>query len=478
MKKILLSIYALIQISSNAQTVLYSNDFEAGFANWTINGGIGENQWIFNSAFDGFPILGVADTPDQPAGNIGGINSNYLHITNNTFCTNGASCAAIFNTSSVSKDTATLLNTMNSVGYGNLTVKFLYLCGGAAGVSFGKLQTNISNGGWVDVATYSGVTTWTAENIVIPNSSNSTSVRFRFLWENGATGTDPAFSIDNIIIEGSAPNTTSIAFDYSLPNTFTTHCQADFENITKNFIATGTFNAGNVFKLQRSNAAGDFTNAIDIGDFASIASGVVLNVPAIVPNNIPLGTGYKLRIVSTNPIATSPDFATTFSVIASPVVLITSSPATATICVGQTATLTAAGASTFVWTPATALNSSTTAIVQASPTTNITYTATGTSTNGCKATATQSIVVNACASLEDDLNSPFTLYPNPSQTEIMISASTFENASISIIDANGKVIMYDIALNKTIDISTLNTGVYTIEIVSVGQVAIKKLIKL
>jgi len=66
-----------------------------------------------------------------------------------------------------------------------------------------------------------------------------------------------------------------------------------------------------------------------------------------------------------------------------------------TICVGQqTATLTAGGASTYTWSPATGLSSSTGSPVTANPTTTTSYTVTGTDANGCVNTETTTVTVN------------------------------------------------------------------------------------
>ena len=51
---------------------------------------------------------------------------------------------------------------------------------------------------------------------------------------------------------------------------------------------------------------------------------------------------------------------------------------TAAICPGVSATLTATGASTYVWSPVTGLNTGTGSTVTAAPTTTTTYTVTGT----------------------------------------------------------------------------------------------------
>jgi len=64
------------------------------------------------------------------------------------------------------------------------------------------------------------------------------------------------------------------------------------------------------------------------------------------------------------------------------------------ICVGSPTTLSATGAATYVWAPATGLSATTGASVTASPSTTTTYTVTGTDIYGCIASATITITVN------------------------------------------------------------------------------------
>lgn len=71
-----------------------------------------------------------------------------------------------------------------------------------------------------------------------------------------------------------------------------------------------------------------------------------------------------------------------------------------TICVGQqTATLTANGANTYSWSPATGLSATTGASVNANPATSTTYTVTGTDISGCVNTETTSVTVNSLPTL-------------------------------------------------------------------------------
>ena len=68
--------------------------------------------------------------------------------------------------------------------------------------------------------------------------------------------------------------------------------------------ATGVYNPGsflipaNVFTAQLSDITGDFTNAVDIGSLTSTTSGTI---NAVIPLGTPLGTGYRIRVISSSP---------------------------------------------------------------------------------------------------------------------------------------------------------------------------------
>lgn len=80
------------------------------------------------------------------------------------------------------------------------------------------------------------------------------------------------------------------------------------------------------------------------------------------------------------------------------------SPSTDTICIRDSTTLTASGASTYVWAPATGLSSTTGSTVIAKPTTTRTYTITGTS-SGCTGVNTVTIIVsNPIASFTNNIS--------------------------------------------------------------------------
>lgn len=74
-------------------------------------------------------------------------------------------------------------------------------------------------------------------------------------------------------------------------------------------------------------------------------------------------------------------------------------PLNPAICLNQSVNLTAGGASSYVWSPATGLNQTTGTTVSASPTTTTTYTITGTDVNGCTNTTSNTVTVNALPTL-------------------------------------------------------------------------------
>jgi gliding motility-associated-like protein len=89
----------------------------------------------------------------------------------------------------------------------------------------------------------------------------------------------------------------------------------------------------------------------------------------------------------------------TINITVNPLPTVTVSASTTSMCNGNTSILTASGASTYTWTPATGLSSTTGSSVSANPATTVTYTVTGTDVNGCDSTASITITVNPSPTL-------------------------------------------------------------------------------
>ncbi|MBE2247464.1 MAG: hypothetical protein IAE67_09420, partial [Candidatus Competibacteraceae bacterium] len=110
---------------------------------------------------------------------------------------------------------------------------------------------------------------------------------------------------------------------------------------------------------------GATTSAITVSPAATTTYTVTVTLPGGC-------TASTTRIVTVNPLPTA-----------------SISPATATICAGQSTTLTASGGGTYLWS-----NGVTTAANTVSPGATTTYTVTVTSAAGCTATATRTVTVN------------------------------------------------------------------------------------
>lgn len=77
----------------------------------------------------------------------------------------------------------------------------------------------------------------------------------------------------------------------------------------------GTFNAGNVFTAELSDASGNFSAAVSIGTLSSTNAG---SIPVTIPPSTPAGSGYRIRVSGSNPITTGADNGADLVVFASP----------------------------------------------------------------------------------------------------------------------------------------------------------------
>lgn len=121
---------------------------------------------------------------------------------------------------------------------------------------------------------------------------------------------------------------------------------------TLNYNGAGnTFNAGNLFSAQLSDASGSFASAVEIGSLSSTSTTGAINVT--LPGGAS-GTGYKIRIVSNNPsVVGSASGPFTINQVTSPTITISADPTT-TVGAGSvvyfSSTLTNAGTSpTIQW---------------------------------------------------------------------------------------------------------------------------------
>ncbi|WP_109831305.1 choice-of-anchor tandem repeat GloVer-containing protein [Reichenbachiella versicolor] len=79
--------------------------------------------------------------------------------------------------------------------------------------------------------------------------------------------------------------------------------------------------------------------------------------------------------------------------------------------------------------------------------------------HGNKISQTQNVVINSTLSVGEDLESDFTVYPNPASGIITINSTSSE--LVQVLSLEGVVLLS--SDKKTVDISTLSTGIYIIK---------------
>lgn len=95
------------------------------------------------------------------------------------------------------------------------------------------------------------------------------------------------------------------------------------------YTATGTFGTGNTFTAQLSDASGSFNAPTTIGSLTSVSSGTMA---ATIPAGISYGTGYRIRVVASNPNITGGNNGTDLTIYPAITSAIIQSPKTAVIC--------------------------------------------------------------------------------------------------------------------------------------------------
>jgi parallel beta-helix repeat protein len=144
------------------------------------------------------------------------------------------------------------------------------------------------------------------------------------------------------------------------------------------------------------------------------------------------------------------------------------------LCVGETATLTVMGASTYTW--STAEN---TADIAVTPSIQTTYTVIGTDVNECVNSVTILQDVSLCtglyqiASVDNDLS----VYPNPSNGNFNINVTSL--SQVTILNLLGKVIyaeQLDVGVNS-INLNQFANGIYLLKSESNGYMKTIRLIK-
>lgn len=136
---------------------------------------------------------------------------------------------------------------------------------------------------------------------------------------NGQIDIAPNYLMDSVrIIQGEGNCLGFGAYVYFAMDTFvylrqpftaTSLCPGDTFKVP--YYVSDYFNSGNNFSVQLSNAAGSFAAPVTIGTRASAFNDTVT---CVIPRTTAAGTGYRIRIVSSSPSATSYDNGTDITI--------------------------------------------------------------------------------------------------------------------------------------------------------------------
>ena len=143
------------------------------------------------------------------------------------------------------------------------------------------------------------------------------------------------------------------------------------------------------------------------------------------------------------------------------------------LCISQSATLTASGASIYTFNPGGAGIS-----IAVSPTVTTTYTITGTDANGCVNTTVFTQSVSACTEINFfslGERSGVRLFPNPVNEILHIEFEANNNQKIEIINVLSEVVLSETATTQhaTLSIQHFSTGIYFVKIGTITKKIIK-----
>ncbi len=331
-----LAVLLFISFNADAQGTLWSDTFDSpagGTENnnagvgWNIVKGGGSNQWYINNG----SLCGVG---------------NRLHVGYSGNPT--ASSYASYNAS----ESHAYSPAISTVGATGLNVTFIWKSRGLANQAYGEFGYSLDNGTtWTWLATrYQSTSGCTNASIPLPAAAeNIAGLKLGFHWTNNQnlfSGQDPPFDVDDIKI-------TCVTCPSSSGNTITTGTVTGSPfcagaSVSVPFNSTGTFNSGNTFTVQLSNAAGSFASPVIIG------SGSASPIAATIPAGAATGSGYRVRVISSNPATTGTDNGTNITINATVTASVSVSASATTICQGGSVTFSATptnggGAPTYQW---------------------------------------------------------------------------------------------------------------------------------
>lgn len=191
-------------------------------------------------------------------------------------------------------------------------------------------STNYSGSG---LAADIRMATWTLVNYTIPErTSGSTflgminntvgidsitgpAVYYGFKYiADGTSGGSEDWKLDEINLKGLAPGGAIVTTNaLTLSSAICVSNSTNSSSFNVGYTTLGSFNSGNVFTVQLSSSTGSFNSPVAIG------SGTTSPISCIIPAGTSSGTGYRVRVVSSNPVVLGTDNGNNFEIVNFPV---------------------------------------------------------------------------------------------------------------------------------------------------------------
>jgi hypothetical protein len=250
-----------------------------------------------------------------------------------------------------------------TTGSGTIT-----LTGSAITTGVYQWQTSTSS----STTNFSDILGATSQNYTLPFNIVSTQTWYRRIASNGTCSSKTS---EAVVV------TPPVTGNYISAST-TSYCNGTAPSVTLN--GTTPIGGNSTFTYQWQSST-DGTN------FSNITSTNTVNYTTVSRTQ----SYWYRRLVTSDQCSADVSNTIKITVNANPTISVTAS---ATICSGTRRALTASGASSYTWSPATFLSATAGPNVVSTPTASTTYTVTGTDANGCTNTATTTITVNSIPS--------------------------------------------------------------------------------
>lgn len=163
--------------------------------------------------------------------------------------------------------------------------------------------------------------------------------------------------------------------------------------------------------------------------------------------------------------------APTYTINSSAIPVITAISNNSLICVGNSSTLTASGASSYAWN-----TGATSPVIVVTPTITTTYSVVGQSSNGCLASTVITQSVSLCAGVNNisDVGLQYNIYPNPTSGIVNIDLENCneKNSKIQIANAIGQIVISENINSKHLSFNMQNfpAGIYIVKIIENGNI--------